>query len=49
LTYFRILDALAGERPGQVNDERFIRTWVDLVLSGLRAKPSPVSKRRGAQ
>ena len=38
LTYYRILEALIGEPPGGVGEERFLDAWVDLVHTALRVE-----------
>lgn len=35
LVFYRILDHLVGEKPGQVDETRFVRAWVDLVTTAL--------------
>jgi AcrR family transcriptional regulator len=35
LTMFRVFEALLGEKPGHVDDERLLRAWHTLVTRGL--------------
>jgi AcrR family transcriptional regulator len=35
LTSFKLFQALFGESPGRVDDERFVRAWLQVMLRGL--------------
>lgn len=35
ITYYRVLDALLGVVPGDVDEESFLRAWLELA-AGLR-------------
>ena len=41
LTMFRVFEILLGARPAAVDDERFLRAWLELVTGGL-AREAPV-------
>lgn len=53
LTMFRVFEALWGERTIAMDDERFFRTWYELVTRGLLLQPSKAhgkpSTRKQAQ
>lgn len=36
LAMFRVFEAVWGERAIKIDDERFLRAWSDMVLSGLK-------------
>lgn len=43
LAYFRLMETMLGEKPGQVSDRRFLDAWVRLasqLLTGPRTDPS---------
>jgi AcrR family transcriptional regulator len=58
LTSFRVFEALLGEAPARLDDERFLRAWLELMTRGLSADarasaaPSgartPVRRKRGS-
>lgn len=40
LTSFRLFQTLLGERPADVDDDRFVRTWLRVMLHGIGAEAS---------
>jgi AcrR family transcriptional regulator len=41
LINFQVSDSVFGTRPGDVDEDRFVSTWVDLMLSMVQGAPAP--------
>ena len=39
--FFRVMQAMLGESPGHVSDERFLEAWVRLASRALATPPAP--------
>jgi hypothetical protein len=49
LTMFRAFEALWGERPIEVDDERFLRAWHAIIARGLGLDPPELALRPRAR
>ncbi len=53
LTMFRVIEALFGQPPGQLSDERFLHAWLDMAAHGVLVPAStarkPVAKKSVAK
>ncbi len=45
ITMFRVFEALWGQRPIEVDDQRFLRAWQAIVTRGLGLDPPPATRR----
>lgn len=46
LAFYRLMDGLAGAKPGRLGEERFLSTWVEVAAAALGLPDRPRRRRR---